>query len=1203
MGMVLQLFTSFVVLIMMGVSISIQAQPLMERVSLDRHGIRFNANPNRLPFPLAVLKHTNTMVPGNGVAAGDLDGDGLADLVFSGYRGLGIFKNNGNMSFQDITKQAGIVADSNIFSVGVTLVDIDGDGDLDIYVCRNERPNRLYINNGKAKFVERAHAYKLDLVAECINSVFFDYDRDGYLDCYVVTYSNHGANSRMLEGKDDQIAKASEHMQREMAVPRYGTTTQEQQELAESKRKPLNPIELRHKGAADVLLKNNGNGTFRDVTYQAWISDEAMGLSATVGDINLDGWPDIYVANDFNVTDLIYINNGDGSFATQHRKMVRRASVFSMGSDIADFNNDGLPDIVTTDMLPKNHVRRITNSGASGDMSIYNPTYDSLQIMRNMLQLNRGNNQFSDIGYMTGIAATDWSWACLMVDLDLDGRKDIFIANGYTSDLSNQDYVYNIGRMSADKDSNGRFLTEPNFMFRNLGGIAFEDVSKAWGLADTSASLGAAYVDLDNDGDLDLVVGNIDDNPYIYRNTAVERKLGHYLRIKLVGTGGNSRGLGAKVRITYGGESQYLEQYPVRGFLSTMDDVMHFGTGTATVLDSVVIQWPDGRTEIRLRVPTDQMLTLNHRDASIPTRGMFALSKPEAPLFTDVSSTTGLDYRQTENKFDDYKKYRMMPVRASWGGPPVAVADVNGDGLDDVVFGGARGIKTQIYLQTAPGTFAQASKAGLANEFGSEDQAIVLVDIDGDGDRDLIVAAGGVEFEHEDNEMLSFVYINDGKGQFTQDKSGRLSNVRTTAATIVAADYDHDGAVDLFIGGGVGAQYPLPSRSYVLRNNGKGFFRDVTDSIAPGLSDVGIVRGALWTDVDNDGHLDLLVAGEWMPITLFHNDGTGKFVNITGPAGLDKTVGWWYSVNGADVDNDGDIDYVIGNIGLNNRYQTSAERPIEIWAADFDDNGSIDPLITYYPFPEDNKPYLMRDRGKILSQMPTLNRRFNHYYEFASAPLDKVIDKEALDTAWHRAATLMKSVVLLNNGNKTFTIKPLPDMAQISPLLGTEFLDLDDDDNIDLVTVGNMYGAEEDVVRYDAGKGLVLLGDGNGEFRPLPIPEAGFVSPFDTRGVVLAKNVGATDVPLVLITAVNQGKAESFTLNNTAGVRVMSLNPARVTHAMTVFEDGRKRKTEAYCGSGYRAQSSCNLVVSNRARNVILYDREKIVEDRSVTKP
>lgn len=1203
MGMLQQFFTGLVGLFIMGVSTAIHAQPLMEHVPVERHGIRFNASPNKLPFPMEILKHTSTMVPGNGVAAGDLDGDGLADLVFTGYRGIGVFRNTGNMTFQDITKSAGMIADSNIFSIGVTLVDIDGDGDLDIYVCRNNQPNRLYINNGKAKFVERARAYKLDIVAESINSVFFDYDRDGFLDCYIVIYSNHGMNSRLLEGSGDAIAKHSETMQREMAVPRYGTTVKEQQDYIDNKRKNLNPVELRHQGAPDMLLKNNGNGTFRDVTYQAWISDEAMGLSATVADINLDGWPDLYVANDFNATDLIYINNGDGSFATQHRKMVRRASVFSMGSDIADFNNDGLPDIVTTDMLPKDHARRITNSGSSGDISIYNPTYDSLQIMRNMLQLNRGNNQFSDVGYMTGVAATDWSWACLMADFDLDGKKDIFIANGYTTDLGNQDYVYNIGRMSADKDSNGRFLREPNFMFHNRGNITFDDVSYAWGIADTSASLGAAYVDLDNDGDLDLVVGNLDDHPYIYRNNAIERKLGHYLRIKLAGKGANSRGIGAKIRITYGTESQYLEQYPVRGFLSTMDGVLHFGTGPATVIDSVIVQWPDGHIEIRLQVPVDQVLTLNHRDASIPTRPMFGLPKSETPLFTDISGSSGLDFTQGENRFDDYKKYRMMPVRASWGGPPVAVADMNGDGLDDVVFGGARETGTQIYFQTKPGTFSKGSKTGLTKEFDSEDQAIVLVDVDGDGDRDLIVAAGGVEFEPDDNEMLSYIYINDGKGQFTLDRTGRLPNVRTTATTIAAADYNHDGAVDLFIGGGVGQQYPMPSRSYILRNDGKGYFRDVTDSIAPGLSSIGIVRGALWTDVDNDHHLDLFVVGEWIPITLFHNDGTGKFTNATAGAGLDTTVGWWYSINGADVDNDGDIDYVIGNIGLNNRYHASTRYPVELWAGDFDENGSIDPLITYYPYPNDPRPYLMRDRVKVFSQMPTLNRKFNHYYEFATAPLEKIIDKDLLDSAWHRAATLMKSIVLVNDGNNMFTIKPLPDIAQIAPLLGTEFLDLNGDDNVDLVAVGNMYGAEEDVVRYDAGKGLVLMGKGNGEFDPVPLPEAGLVSPFDTRGIVVTKNVGSADVPLVLITAVNQGKSESFRLNDVSGVRVVALDPSRVTHAVTVFEDGRRRKTEAYCGSGYRTQSSCNLVVSNRARHVILYDREKIVEDGSVTKP
>lgn len=1160
-------------------------QPLFQRLPPEQCGVDFKHRYANVKITSDSIARINSMVPGCGVAIGDFTGDDRPDIVFSSFSGCGFYRNDGNLRFTEVTDQTGIPVDSTYFATGLNLVDIDADGDLDLFIARWQNTCRLLINDGKGHFTEQSHEYGLDYNDETVHSVFFDYDGDGLLDCYLVTYSNWYAMRTAPRPPDSVEQAESVRRQKEgKAVPRFeassGTLRADQQQQL----RDLPATEIRHQGHTDKLFRNLGNGRFEDVSYQAWISDKGMGLSATVADINLDGWPDIYVANDFNSTDLIYLNNGDGTFAESMMKMTRRASVFSMGSDVADLNRDGLPDIITTDMLPKTHVRRILNVGVSGDISIYNPTYDSNQVSRNMVQLNRGYNQFSEIGYLTGMAATDWSWACLMQDFDLDGLTDVYVANGYTSDLSNQDYVYNMNRSEMKDIPLIEALREPNFMFQQTSYLRFANMTREWGLNDTSTTFGTAYGDLDNDGDLELVVPNFDTVAFVYRNMAREQSTGSYISVRLYGKGNNTAGLGAKIKVVAGGISQYRENYPVRGYQSRMDDKHVIGVGSASIIDSLVVQWSDGSYEIRTQLPVNSHVDFKQEQASIGTNTLFRLPERDTSTFIDATETSKLIFKHNENYFDDFKRYRLMPTRISWGGPAVAVSDINGDGRDDVMFGNSKGYSITTFLQEPGGTFKQVG-AGLQDvDTTCETQALLLVDVDNDGDRDVICGGGGAEYITEDCERQLRIYKNDGKGTFSQQPV-MLPFVSTNTTTLNACDFDSDGDLDLFVGGGVATDtYPYCERSYLLRNNGKGLYADVTDSLAPSLRNVGIVRSALWSDADNDGNVDLVLAGEWMPITVFRND-AGRFVDATTSWGLDSTVGWWYSINGADIDNDGDIDYICGNHGENSRYSASKQEPIEIFAADFDDNGSIDPLITYVI---DGKKHLVRERPKVFSQMPTLNRRFNDFVDFAFAQIQDVVDSTQLDTCFRRSITSMASIALVNQGNGSFRVQPLPIEAQFAPVMGIEAIDLNDDEWLDIVLTGNMYGAEDDVVRYDAGKGLVLMGSPNGQFRPLTLFESGFVSQFDARGLVSIKNVNNPALPLIMVSAVNQGVSMVYVPHNSVADRLktVAVNPASVRSFKAKMALG-ERKVEIYQGSAYRSQSSSNVLLPRTAEPIL----------------
>lgn len=1153
-------------------------------VSYSRDSAMFQA---LLPTSTGILMGTATnyekmrnkeqfMVLGGGCAIGDIDGDGKPDLLMCNYfDGFFVYKNLGGWKFKDVTSQVVGKVDVS-YPTGITLADVDSDGDLDIFLGRMERDSRLFINNGKGKFKEEAKGRGLLANSQVIQGTPFDADSDGDLDFYVVQYAD---NRPALEkaAKEDKAVKEAiqDGRQFEPVYPRFsndpvlGLNTQVGQQLYDvmNGRFGGNAYnELRHAGTPDRFFLNNGDGTFRDYTYESWIFDKGMGLSCTAADVNGDGHTDMYISNDFSARDILYYNNGDASFANVTKRTIDHMSVFSMGTDVADFNNDGLMDIVSVDMYPKNHQRRISRSGVSGDFSSYNPDYDSNQVMRNALQLNRGDGKFSEIAFGAGVVATDWSWASLFFDADLDGWKDLFIANGYMSDISDQDYVYNMQGGALENMEKLPPLREPNYIFRNLGDLTFDDVSKKWGIDDISASIGAAYGDIDMDGDLDLVVVNLDTIPHIYRNMAVERGLGNWVQFQFnAGRHPNKYAIGTRVTVVAGGIRQVQELYPVRGFMSSVEPILAFGIGKAATIDSVIVRWHAGGEQILYGLEVNKRHTLRRDQAS--SRPLATAPIPViAPVAEPVTvKGTPFDFIHEENLLDDFKRERLLPSRASWDGPGVAVGDVDSNGLDDVYIGGAFRKKARLILQIEPGSFAERTPDVILQDSLHEDVGCLFVDVDNDGDLDLYVSSGGLEVEQGEPEGQDRLYLNDGKGGFSRAPSDALPLMRESSSVVVAADYDSDGDMDLFVGGRiVTGAYPFAPRSCILRNDG-GKYVDATASVAPEVERMGLVRTALWTDMDNDGDMDLLAGGDWMPIRVFSNDG-GMFKETTKQHQLDTATGFWASMAPADVDNDGDMDYLVGNSGWNTRFRRpSTNEPIRIHAADFDDNGSIDPLITYV---QDGQEWLMRDRTTVYSQIPTLQRQFNSFTAFARTPFRKMFSGEAMDTMLTLSVTETSNCLLVNDQGR-LRLRRLPAEAQMAPIHGTMVTDVNGDGNLDVLAIGNMFGADREVVKYDAGKGLVLLGDGGGSFVVAPPADARFTVTGDGRSLAC---LGGTKTPSdVLVALTNQGQPVLYRMKG-GGNAIAP--PTLGTKAATLhLSSGKKRKVELGYGSGYLGQS------------------------------
>ncbi len=1011
------------------------------------------------------------MYNGAGIGAGDFNNDGLTDLYFAGNQvSSRLYLNRGQFRFDDITEKSGTGTD--VWCTGVSVADVNQDGWMDIYVCvagpakdTTRRANKLFINNGSTSdhrptFTERAADYGLADMGYSTQAAFFDYDRDGDLDCYVLTNALESIN-----------------------------------------RNTLRPKRLNGEApSTDRLYRNEGSARFKNVSREEGILAEGYGLGLCISDLNNDGWPDIYCADDFLSNDLIWMNQkgqhqGGPAFVNRAGAMLKHQTHNGMGVDVADINNDARPDIMVLDMLPEGNQRQkmmLPGSNYNRFQMDLQQGYEP-QYMRNTLQLNRGCNPagevcFSEIGQLAGVSKTDWSWAPLLADLDNDGHKDLYITNGYRRDVTNLDFIVfnheqaSFGTAEAQmKQARAELnrlpqISLPNYAYRNRngepeGGLQMEDVSARWGLNQPGYSNGAVYADLDNDGDLDLVTNNIDDEAFVLENRLNQREIPpHWLRLAIAPVPGLPVVQGTKVWLYAAGQVQMQELSPVRGYVSTVEQGLHFGLGGATRFDSLMIRYPNGQRQRLAGGPANQRLTVAYQPA-----GLWQPAPEPTPLFTqELPAQTGLKVVHQVSGFVDFNRTPLLPHQYSRNGPGLATGDADGNGLADVFVGGGAGKPAQLCLQQPNGRFTMAI---LPDTSPADDMGALFFDADGDGDQDLYVVSGGSQSEGASATYQDRLYVNAGRGRLTLPP-GRLPAIRSSGSCVVAADIDHDGDLDLFRGGRVvPGQYPKPADSYLLRNDG-GTFHDLTDQLAPGLRQVGMVTAALWTDTNNDGQTDLLLVGEWMPPTIFAAKG-GKFVYSTIPS-FAQCTGWWNTVAGADFDGDGDQDYVLGNLGLNAKFRASVAEPVRVFADDFDHNGTYDPVLTFF-LNHQHVPVPQRD--VLMAQIPSIKKRFPTYQDYASRLFENTFTEEEQANALKREATQLASCYVENMGNNQFIVKPLPIEAQFSPVFGIVISDFTGDGQTDLLLAGNSYASETIGGWYDAGKGLLLAGNGKGHFR------------------------------------------------------------------------------------------------------------------------
>jgi hypothetical protein len=1058
-----------------------RSPPLFEPLSPEATGVTFvNELPEDPEFNiLNYLYYYN----GGGVAVGDVDNNGFPDLYFTSNLGPDrLYLNRGGFRFEDATARAG-VGGAGGWTTGATMADVNGDGHVDIYVSAvsyltMRGRNVLYVNDGDGTFTDRTQEYGLAHVGYSTQAAFFDYDGDGDLDMYLLNHSVHTERG------------VSSRPQRTPGHPRAG----------------------------DRLFRNDGS-RFVDVSARAGIFSgvEGYGLGVVASDLNLDGCPDLYVSNDFQENDFLYLNNCDGTFTESIATSTGHTSRFSMGVDAADFTNDGRPDLMVVDMLPEREEVLKTSANAESfnlhDLKLqagYRPQY-----ARNTLQVNRGGGRFSDVGYLAGVHATDWSWSPLFADLDNDGRKDLFITSGIYRRPNDLDYINYIGnaaiQASLEKGITAENLTLlgkmpqiplPNYAYRNNGDLTFTNMAEAWGLAQPGFSNGAVYVDLNNDGALDLVVSNINAPAAIYRSRAREINAHHYLKVLLRGSGANTAGIGAKVVVKHGGTRQMLEQMPTRGFQSSVDPRLHLGLGASTRIDSLVVVWPDHRYQVLTDVPVDRVLTLSQEDAA--GRYPYREESAAGPLFADVTAGLAGDFKHAENTFFDYNREPLMPHRLSTEGPALAVGDVNGDGLDDMYLGGAKYQPGRLLIQQPDGTFRVGSEDVFRADSLHEDVDAALFDANGDARPDLYVVSGGNEFWGDDEVLRDRLYLNDGRGNFRR-AANALPDFFENGSCVVPGDFNGDGHLDLFVGGRVVSRgYGLTPRSYLLQNDGTGKFTDVTRQKAPALSEAGMVSSAAWVDYDADGRLDLVVVGEWMPVRVFRQE-NGRFVERTGEAGFSGTSGWWNTVAAVDLRGNGRKDLVLGNLGLNSYIRASREEPARLYVHDFDRNGALEQILTFY---KHGVSYPLAGRDELIRQMPQLRSRFVSYADFGASRVEDVFPASELRKAKVREAHQFATSVALNNGDGTFELQPLPAEAQFAPVYAVLAEDFDGDRRTDLLLAGNFHGVTPVRGWYDASYGVLLRGDGAGRFEAVDMQASNLVIEGQVREVKPLRRAG-----------------------------------------------------------------------------------------------
>lgn len=1019
------------------------ATTLFTQISAETSNIKFrNKVEETMEFNFLNYPY---LYAGAGLAVGDIDNDGLQDVYLVSNQGPNkLYKNKGNLQFEDITTTSK-TEDFTGFATGATMLDVNNDGWLDIYVSKagslnndNARRNKLFVNQKNGTFVEAAARWGLDDPGYTTQVYQLDYDKDGDLDLYVLNYRYDFKNNTKISGE----------LQRQI-----------------------------EETTSDQLYRNDGT-RFTKVTGEAGLYNKAWGLGGAVGDFNDDGWDDIYIANDYLEPDIMYINQKDGTFRDEIKQRINHISFNSMGVDYADLNNDMLPDLVTVDMLAENYARSKENMASMSTANFENMVKVGYHhaYMANTLQFNKGNGKFQETAQLSGIVKTDWSWAPLIVDLDNDGLKDIFISNGVVKDYTNQDFRKEL----KTRNERGESMTLDavldlmpseklnNYFYKNNGDLSFTNTIKEWGMDDPSFSNGAVYADFDNDGDMDIMVSKANDVVGLYRNNSNK----NYVQVTLKGPGSNPIGIGAEVTLNNSNGNQFQKLYLARGYQSSVGKVLHFGLGDEASVNELKVTWPDGKVSTIADPKANTTIEVDYASA---------VASPPSPRPSTLKAKVdiaqlGIDFEHRENQFNDYSLQLLLPQKQSTKGTGVVTADVNGDGLMDFFVGNAKDAAAAMFIQAADGKFSRANEALWNSEAKYEDANALLFDADGDGDEDLYVVSAGYELEKNSPLLQDRLYKNDGKGNFRK-ANGSLPSMLASGKTVVAGDYDKDGDLDLFVGGNViPAEYPKPPRSYLLKNEG-GTFADAT-SENNSLAEIGMISEALFTDYDNDDDLDLMVVGEWMKPSIFNNN-NGSFAKAENLSGFDKTEGWWFSATAADFDGDGDEDYFFGNIGKNNKFQPKKDKPIFIYGKDFDDNGSYDVALSKI---SDGKLVPVRGKECSSEQNPYLLDKIATYKEFAQLEFQDIYGEDKLKDAFKLTAHMFETVYAENKGNGTFEITKLPNITQVGPTLSLLPADVNEDGNLDIIGIGAIYDAEVETIRYDSNYGYVMLGDGSGNF-------------------------------------------------------------------------------------------------------------------------
>jgi hypothetical protein len=1124
-----------------------------------------NARGEPINFGTNSAQHT-----AEGVCVGDYDGDNLPDIFLTrpagGHR---LYRNLSNFRFADVTAAAGI-RNERMWGMGATFVDIDNDGDLDLYVCGYDCPNQLFVNRGDGTFVEGTAEFGLAFQGASVMMAFMDYDRDGDLDGYLLT------------SELDRLVPKGQVRVRYNPAQGKAEVPEENREGVGAMIRPNGTVFTHAAGQFDHLFENRGANEkgdvqFVDVSKAAGIDGTDIGLSATWFDYDGDGWPDLYVANDFYGPDRLYRNNRDGTFSDMLPSAVPHTPWYSMGSDAGDINNDGKLDLVASDMSGSTHYNRQIGLGdiVAERWFLNYPTPP--QYMRNAVYLNAGGGRFMEVAYLAGLANTDWTWSVKLLDLDCDGWLDVYITNGMTRDAFNSDNKVE-EKLVATKEQAEKFWQEKpvkrdrNMALRNEGDLRFTNMARAWGLDHLGVSFGAAWGDLDADGDLDLVVSNYDQQAAIYRN---QSSAAHSIKIRLKGRASNRWGIGSVVTIETDRGNQMRQLKHASGYMSADEPIVHFGLGEATAIRRLAVQWPSGHAQTFDNLAPDRFYTITEPDGR-PPEGQATEVKPT--LFARSSALGKLTHR--EQFFADFTREPLLPYRLSQLGPGMAWGDIDGDGNDDVYVAGASGQTRQLLLREPGGAFRFIVPAIFQHDRGADDMAPLFFDADADGDQDLYVSSSSVESVAPDR-----LYINDGKGQFTRAEAGRIepgaaSDLGVPShGAVCAADFDRDGDLDLCVGGRcIAGQYPLPTASRLLRNDG-GQFVSVEREVAPELASRGMVTSALWSDADNDGWIDLLVAYEWGPVRLFHNQAGKQLIDVSQNARLADHLGLWNAIAGRDVDHDGDIDYVVTNLGLNSKYEASATRPLRVYYGDFDGSGRkhiVEAALT------DEGLVPLRDKAAVQNAIPLLRERFPTFHSYASATLPEIYTEEVLERCHIVEANILETGILLNDGRGRFEFRPLPRLAQVATAFGVAVEDVDADGHPDIYLVQNFYSPAPETGRMDGGLSLLLRGDGNGTFVPVWPDESGLVVPGDAKSLTVTDLNG--DQRPDFVVGVNNGEVLAFENRSNSGnplvIRLSAApgNPTAVGARVTVhMSDGTKQTAEVTAGGGYLSQNCGEL--------------------------